>query len=674
MRPDLIASITRKELLEALRDRRTLFMMVVLPILLYPALLLLVTQVAMVQQQKLEAEPSRVAIVAEAPPEALIEALTDENIELSVYAPSIAPDVRDDEHDVVIDALAWEDPDAGGSVPIDVQFESVDDASRLAVDRVEALLMDWSDAEVTRRLEAAGLGAETIEPLAPELVDRSARTERGGYLLGAMLPIFMIITVMLGALYPSIDLTAGERERSTIQTLFTAPVSPVEIVAGKYLAVVGIALLSGFANLLGMVLVFGQGLLLAPEILDQLDVSLPPSVIVGMMACIVLLALLLSAVLMTVAILAPSFKDAQTYVTPVYLVCIVPAMIAQMPGFVLDETLALVPAVNVVLLMKQMLLEGVQPDSFVLVAGATLVQASLVLVVAGRLFGQEAVVIGDRGTFRLLMAPSEIVPRPRPSIGEAVAWYAIGFLLLYYVGATVQQFAPRPGLILTLWGLVFAPTVLVARYLKVDFVETFHLRRPTVRAMVAATLLGVSGIVVVNVLNGVVSDLVLPQSDAFAEQFAQEMERFFPPPENAFDWIALLALVAVSPAICEEALFRGFLLASVRDRVSPAVAAAVTAIAFGLFHLSIYRLFGTTVLGLLMAALVLRSGSIWPAVWLHALNNGLAVVAQYGIDAEPAEAEAMLIRWLPGACLLFVAGLVALFWPDTPGRTPPPEP
>jgi len=190
MRPDLIASITRKELLEALRDRRTLFMMVVLPILLYPALLLLVTQVAMVQQQKLEAEPSRVAIVAEAPPEALIEALTDENIELSVYAPSIAPDVRDDEHDVVIDALAWEDPDAGGSVPIDVQFESVDDASRLAVDRVEALLMDWSDAEVTRRLEAAGLGAETIEPLAPELVDRSARTERGGYLLGAMLPIF----------------------------------------------------------------------------------------------------------------------------------------------------------------------------------------------------------------------------------------------------------------------------------------------------------------------------------------------------------------------------------------------------------------------------------------------------------------------------------------------------
>lgn len=670
MRPDLVATICLKELVEALRDRRTLFMMVFLPILLYPALLLIVTQVAMVQQQKLEAEPSRVAIVAEAPPEALVTMLTDETIDLAVHTPRTAPDVRDAAWDVVIDATDWQPPEAGGSSRLDIEFQSVDEASRLALDRIEVRLQDWSDAEVLRRLEAAGLPPSTVDPLAPELVDRSQRSERGGYLLGAMLPIFVIITVMLGALYPSIDLTAGERERSTIQTLFTAPVAPVEIVAGKYLAVVGIALLSGLANLLGMVLVFGQGLLLAPDILDQLDVSLPPSVIVGMIACIVLLALLLSAVLLTVAILAPSFKDAQTYVTPVYLVCLIPAMIAQMPGFELDETLALVPAVNVVLLMKQMLLEGVQADSLVLVAGATLVQASLVLVVAGRLFGQEAVVIGDRGTFRLLMAPSEIQPRPRPSVGEAVAWYAIGFLLLYYVGATVQQFAPQRGLILTLWGLVFVPTLLVARYLKVDFVETFHLRSPTARAMVAATLLGVSGVVVVNALNGVVSDLLLPQSDAFAEQFAAEMERFFPPPDSAFDWVALLALIAVSPAICEEALFRGFLLSSVRDRVSPAMAAAVTAIAFGLFHLSIYRLFGTTVLGLLMAALVLRSGSIWPAVWLHFLNNALAVVAQYGIDVEPAEADAMIVAWLPGATLVFVAGLVALFWPDPAHRRP----
>lgn len=168
--------------------------------------------------------------------------------------------------------------------------------------------------------------------------------------------------------------------------------------------------------------------------------------------------------------------------------------------------------------------------------------------------------------------------RDRPSIGEAIGWYAIVFLLLYYVGATIQQFAPRPGLVVTLWGLVFAPTLLVARYLKVDFVETFHLRRPSARAMVAATLLGVSGVVVVNALNGAVSDLLLPQSGAFAEQFAREMERFFPPPDSIADAVVLILLVAVSPAICEEVLFRGFLLSSLRDRVSPAVAASVTAL------------------------------------------------------------------------------------------------
>jgi membrane protease YdiL (CAAX protease family) len=138
------------------------------------------------------------------------------------------------------------------------------------------------------------------------------------------------------------------------------------------------------------------------------------------------------------------------------------------------------------------------------------------------------------------------------------------------------------------------------------------------------------------------------------------MSKLFGQPQSVLDWVWLLAVTAISPAVCEEALFRGFLFSSLRQRVPAWALIALTAVGFGFFHLSIYRMLGTTLLGALMGWLVYKGGSIFPSMLFHALNNASAIVVVTWV----APATESLPAWL------FIAGGVgtiiggALLWPE----------
>lgn len=667
MRTSIVGVIARKEILEAFRDRKTLFLMVFLPMLLYPAMLLLVTQVAMLQQEKLTSEPSRIAVLGGAPEHPFERHVAgDEEFALVPWVPEHADDdtVRLDtrEADAIVDVRDWPADGWLDTASVPVHIRTTDEASRLAADRLERALTELSDAELARRLDARGIAPELVEPIDAFTVDHADTIERGGYFLGSLLPIIVIATVLLGAVYPAIDLTAGEKERGTIQTLFTAPVSSVEIVAGKYLAVVAIALISGLANLLSMALVFGQNLLAVPDLADELDFSLSLPVMFALLACIVMLALFVSAMLLWVSALAPSFKEAQTYITPVYLLCIVPAMIAQMPGFEYSRVTAMIPAVNVVLLMKEVLLHGPSAEPLFLVGAASTVFSALMVVGAAHLFAREEIRVGDAGGFALLMPRRQLRPRQRPTIGEGMIWYGIAFLLLFYVGATLQARTPQLGLVVTLWVLILGGSVAMAWWLRVDMRTTFALKAGPWTALLGALLAGAGASVIVGLGAEWLQDHVLRAPPEVIEQMGREMERFFPRPDSALDWIWLLALVAVSPAICEEMMFRGFLLSSVRDRLPTWVVVLLIGLLFGAFHLSVYRLFGTTVLGALMAWMVLRHGAIGPAMVFHAANNGTAVIVGYTAAEGLTSASEAYVPALPWAVPALVVGLVLLVW------------
>ena len=328
-------------------------------------------------------------------------------------------------------------------------------------------------------------------------------------------------------------------------------------------------------------------------------------------------------------------------------------MVAQLPGFDFTAEVAFIPAVNVILLMKQVLIDGFIAESFFLVAVSTLAYTALTLAVASLLFAQESVVVGDKGQFRLLASRSSMIARPVPGMAEGFAWYGILFVLLFYVGTGVQSWHALGGLAITLWGLLLLPTVGVAWYLKVDFKETFALYKPSARTMGAAVIWGLTAWILI-------------------AHFAQLTSQWFPPPEELAEQmtdvltaetpaqiVLLFFLVSISPAICEEAMFRGFLFSSLRDRVAPWAVVVITAVLFGAFHLSLYRLIPTTLLGILMGILVLRSRSIWTSAVFHGLNNGAAIVLLAAAPAS-AQTDTMPMWTLPIGAVGLVVGALLL--------------
>lgn len=658
MRAQIIRTIAVKELREALRDRKTLLLTLLLPMLLYPGLMLLVTQVAVSQMAELQSVDSRVVITGELDSPAAL-AIAEASGVSAEFVVDALPDPLARDADAVVRITEG----SGGQWLAELQYRSVIEESMQAAERVRGALEVFNLVESHARIEAAGLPSSTLEPATLSSADLSPVQQRGGHVLGSILPMLVLMTVMMGALYPAIDVTAGEKERGTIQTLFTAPVTAPEVVAGKYLAVVGLGMVTGAANLGSIALVFSHNVLLASEMTSELDFSISLGVLLGLAVAIVFVAALVSAVLMCAAVLARSFKDAQTWVTPVYLLCMVPGMVAQMPGFELTQSTALIPIAGPVLLMRSMLLNGVDAGELLMVGAGSVAHVALALTLATRLFDAEDVITGGRASWAVLGGGRRLSPVPTSS--EAMAWYAVGFLLLYYGGSTLQKWSPQVGLVATLWGLLLVPTLVVAWRQKVSWRATFSLRPAHPAAWLAAVLLGCSAFVVVGTINELVQTWVLRPSPELMEQMARDMARFFPVPETALDWALLLFVGAISPAVCEELLFRGYVLSGLRQSMRPAVAVVVTAVLFGLFHLSVYRLFGTAALGLVMGALVVRSGSIGPAMVFHALNNGLAL-ALLPMDASAAEQEAILHRVVPWAALAFAAGGALLWW--TPRR------
>lgn len=654
----ILTTIAAKELREALRDRKTLLLTLLLPMLLYPGLMLLVTQVAATQQAELESVPSRVGVVGEVPA-SLIEAFRlDADTVLVDVPPTIA-----DPAQAGVDALVRVEPDNDASTEmpaweVTIRYRSVVEESALAQQRATTVLAEWSEAEVARRIDAAGLPPSTLVPLQLADSDLTPVRQRGGHLLGSVLPLLVLVTILMGSMYPAIDVTAGEKERMTIQTLFTAPVSAVEVVGGKYLAVVTLGMITGAANLVSLALVFGHSLLLSGAPTDELDFTIAPAVFVGLALAVVMIAALVSALLMCAAVLARNFIDAQTYVTPVYLLVMVPALIAQMPGFELSPGTALIPGVGPLLLMRSMLLDGVQLDSLFLVGAGSLAWAMLFVLLATRLFDSEDIITGGRGSLASLAGRSGDGLRNSPTVGESLAWYAVCVLILYYAGSALQSWSPRLGLVATLWLLLAAPTVVVARRLHLSLRSTFALWRPDAAGLGAGVLLGSGVFVLVATLAGLLGDWLPQPPPEVAEQLAREMARFFPPPENVLDYAVLLFVGAVSPAICEEVLFRGFLLSGLRSRMGDAAAIAVSAVLFAIFHLSVYRLFGTALLGVVLGLLVVRTGSLVPAIAFHALNNGLALVLlPLGTDeASVQAAERTLASYAPWALASTVLG------------------
>ncbi len=624
-----ILAVFRKEVLDSLRDRRTLMVMVLLPIVLYPAMFIFMTQLTSAGIARLQQERSRVSAGGQVPP--VLDSLLRGDTSL-VFCPSPEPAADLATRDI----SAWMEWRRGADSAV-IYYDGAKEKSRLALSRLRDVAENYRSTLLKERLARAGVDSAVLEPFGLREENTAPPSRMGGMVLGVLLPILLIVCMMMGAMYPAMDLTAGEKERGTMETILAAPVDKRELFLGKFLTVAAIAVITGALNLFSMMMTFSAGLVQLGAATGRMEFSIGPASLALVFLSLLPLALFVSAVLLSASLFARSFKDAQNLVTPVYLPLVLLTQVAVMPGIQLNRLLALVPVANVTLLIKDVLLNEYSWDLVLMVFFVNSVLAFLAVMFSARLFGSEEVLLGSgKGWFfsfdRGRLAPVRVLPP-----AAALTAYAIVMLLLFYAAGFLQIRFRHWGLAATEWGLILAPVLLACWYLRANVREALNLRgfRPM---SLLGTLCLALGFIGVTVWVGLQQARLFPESVKMAEA----LRKYLDFSESGLGLGAALLVVAIGPAVCEEALFRGLLLSSLKGRVRPALAVLIVSLLFGLTHLSIFRLVPTFILGLYLTFIVYRTGSVYLSMLAHAINNGLAVALIY----YPSLASR--ISWLSG--------------------------
>ncbi len=426
--------------------------------------------------------------------------------------------------------------------------------------------------------------------------------------------------------------------------------------AGKVLAVATLAALSGFLNLASMSLTVLAG---AHLVTENVPIALPWLRAVSVLVVIAPAAFLFAAVMVAIGAIARSFKEAQTLLTPVYFLSMTPSMVAALGDFSLTVTSALIPGVGLTLLARDLVLGHVALLPAAIVLGTTIGFGAIALVLAARLYDSERLLGGDDRGITLGAWLRHVIGGARPAeppgettAGHAVALYAIACVLLFFGFVPLQHWRLGPGLAISEWVGLLGLTTLYARGSGRTLATVLPVRRPPATAIAGAILVGLSGWIAV----GLLADWIFPAP----KQLIDNLRRVIAPASGERGLATTLLLMAVTPAVCEEALFRGPILRGLRTRFSPAAAAIMTGVMFGLYHGDVWRFLPTALLGVGLSALALASGSIVPSMVAHFVNNAcLVLLAHTGRDEVTTTLSAgMRLALIAGAGLVLAAG----FW------------
>jgi sodium transport system permease protein len=379
------------------RDRRTLISTIVMPTLIMPAIILMVGKVASGVVAQAKAEVARVMVIGGADSPGMVAQLRDTGkFKVEPASPDWKALIAEKRVRAAVELPpGFERNLAAGSAGAVTLY---DYRGELKSGLAEAQLSDFFSRLRTRAatslLAARGLPSTIARPFEVKQQNVAPPEKVGGNLLGGLVPYFIILVCLVGAMHPAIDLTAGEKERGTLEMLLCSPATRGEIVLGKFLMVLTASLTSVFLSMLSMMgtLAAAGTAMASPDRGPQLAAMVDPLGILGVVAMIIPVSVLFSAGVFAIAIFAKSVKEAQSYLTPLILVVILPCGVGLVPGIELNFGLSLVPIVNLSLVCKEML-SGVWHWGYIAaIFGSTAAFAALALGAAVAMFRREGVV------------------------------------------------------------------------------------------------------------------------------------------------------------------------------------------------------------------------------------------------------------------------------------------
>ncbi len=351
----------RRELRAAFREKMIVINSILIPIFLYPFLLWAAFTGMMFVMGQTEGFVSRVVVRQWPPDHAVLRRKMEINRQLQLLqekesTPVLEQRIKEGSLELLVDFVPA--PGATSSLPANFEvrltYNQSKERSVAARDRVKEIVEKYRANWL--RQEARRLGVDPARWQGFTLASRNvaSKKEMGAFIFGLLAPVIFVVMVAMGCFYPAVDAVAGERERNTWETLMSSAASRLNVVTAKYLYVVTLGGMAGILNLLAIMLtlrpVFAPLLSRAGRVLEA---NVPLAALPIAVLAAFLLAGFVAAGMMIFASFARTFKEGQAMVSPFYMLTLVPVVFLQAPGLKFSIPLALVPIVNVTLMVRE---------------------------------------------------------------------------------------------------------------------------------------------------------------------------------------------------------------------------------------------------------------------------------------------------------------------------------
>jgi sodium transport system permease protein len=393
-----VAIVYRKELREALRDRRTLISSLLVPLVLFPLLTAgLGAAISALVGKAKEEIPTVMILGGEDSPGILAELRSSDKIKIVPTQQNWKDQVVNKDIRAAIEIPPGFQDDVAHQKAATLLIHNYegDMKSAIATDNIQKSLQKYRDRIVHDNLAAQNIPDTALKPFDIKEHNVAPPEKVGGAAFGGVIGYMVILLCLTGSMYPAMDLTAGEKERGTMETILSSPIARVDLVLGKFFLVLTAALVTAALSVTSMgasftVLEHLHAFDKAGADAAQLQLHIGFTTVLSIFIMVLPVAVLFAAALMTVALFAKSYKEAQSYISPLMFIVIIPAVAAMLP-IDLDAKLALVPILNASLLCKELVTGTYHWNFIAIIFFSTCVYAGVALFLAVKMFQREDV-------------------------------------------------------------------------------------------------------------------------------------------------------------------------------------------------------------------------------------------------------------------------------------------
>lgn len=344
--------VFKKELVDIFRDKKTLILGVVIPLIIFPVLFGVIGK-SMDKTTKDVENNLKIAIIDEGGNSSFAEFIKQQKNIKSVDSTNINEDVKQGKILAALQIPKDFDKNIGNEniTNIKLTYDNSSQQSEMVMTRINSYIEAYSKAIVAERLGKRNISSDILNPIKVETITSVKENEgKGQFMLSLMLPLLLVIYSVSGPMSAAVDLGAGEKERGTLEPLLTTQAGRMSLLWGKFFAITSMGLISTLASLIGLFVAMRQ----QGGLFQGASGSLSTEVILLIGLVTLLLTMTFGALELAISIYARSFKEAQTYITPLMMISFIPTYATYMlDAKNIDLFYFNIPLANAVCLLKE---------------------------------------------------------------------------------------------------------------------------------------------------------------------------------------------------------------------------------------------------------------------------------------------------------------------------------